>query len=727
MQKLIGTALSTKTLTFQPGSGKAQLEVSVVNYSDRFASFQLEILAAGGDPSSERTWYTLSPEISTKKPPGDTTRFIVEIQRTPIVGFIGLMNLTVRVFSVELGTEERHIVRLRVEKGIGDLQIIAELPSARQQGYPNGTLEIPLRLYNPSPQGIVANLGLQSAYRWLSVVPMRIKLPPQQWIDQILSCAVPDIDEAIANTDYRFKLQITHTDSPPTQLAGSVEILPQGQIRLEVPQVGQSFPLKHQWLPQNPAVTATYTLVLINQSNSQYQAAIEVQQMSVSARFGFEIFPAELVLAPAQTETFNLKVSGKRSWWGWVREVRWQVAAQLTPPKRLTEPSLAPLPVVDREQTLTLKVFPVIPRWLQALLGLLGGVMVWWLLWGQYYYIRHQGAVNTVQFNGLGDRLLSGGMDQRVRHWAIQGKHLHFLAISGRADKAVRTLKYRPVDNNEMAMGLENGEIHIWNLLSGATTPRRILVYQKDDRVMDVEFTPDSRYLFSGYGSGLVAKWYVGPDFAAQENPDEPQLTERFDFAIADLALLGEKSEILAIGGRYNQLMLWNTVTQDSPLALATEDTPHSSSPTSQDYYITSLATPEQYPFRLAVADNQGRIRIWNLRPCLAASGPSQSCELLDQWEEGHGSGAIRAIAFSRDGSYLASVGDDGRLVVWPLRDTGARLTKYLQGQAIAQSTQPLNTVDIAFIPTTDENQNPLIQMVTGGDNGEIKLYRLQN
>ncbi|MDJ1176112.1 WD40 repeat domain-containing protein [Roseofilum capinflatum] len=738
VEKLMSTELSTKELTFQPGYGVAQFEVKVLNQGDRFASFQLEIIAAGVPPQDERTWYSLSPEVSTKKPPGDLTRFIVEIHRTPILGFVGLVNLTIRIFSLELGTEERHILRLRVQKGIGELLIQAELPNSKLKGYPNSDLELPIRLLNPGQKEITALIALSSSYSWLNRSPVPLSLPPGQWMDYSLVCYVPDFEEAIASISYLADIKITHPDGPPTQLQAAIEILPQGEIRFEIPQPEQTLPQKRRWLPSWKSTPVMYPLELDNQSNQRCQTTIDLPLEEKDNRnpLQLELSPPEHTLNPTETQTFDLRVETQRPWLGWVRERLIPIEANVLPVGAASSigigavlkpaPTTASVPIIDRQQTLMLRVFPIVPRWLQGLLILGLAWVFWWFIYGQYYYIHHKGPVMTVQLNGLGDRVLSGGIDQQVRDWIIEGKKLEFIDIRALADKAVRTVKYRPVDNNQMAMGLENGEIQLWDLLSYEEMPVRSLVYQKDDRVMDLEFTPDSRYLYSGHGSGLLAKWYIGQDFEQIQNVNEPELTQTFEFAISDLAFVGQGAETLAIAGRFNQLILWNTADNSTQ----TVDISDPDTATGQDNYITSLATAEKRPFLLAVADNQGSISIWNLRPCLEpglGAGANPPCELLDRWDNSHEGEAVRSIAFSADGAYLASVGDDGRLILWPLRDTGERLSKYLKGKVISNHSQSLNTVDLSLIPSRRNRSGSQLQIVTGGDDGKVRLYQVQS
>ena len=59
-EKNLDVSLSAKSLELVPGESIAELAITVVNQSDRRASFQVEILAAGQDPRVTLRWYDLS-------------------------------------------------------------------------------------------------------------------------------------------------------------------------------------------------------------------------------------------------------------------------------------------------------------------------------------------------------------------------------------------------------------------------------------------------------------------------------------------------------------------------------------------------------------------------------------------------------------------------------------------------------------------------------------------
>jgi WD40 repeat protein len=168
------------------------------------------------------------------------------------------------------------------------------------------------------------------------------------------------------------------------------------------------------------------------------------------------------------------------------------------------------------------------------------------------------------------------------------------------------------------------------------------------------------------------------------------------------MALLGETEAILALVGRYNQITLWNW--QQDRMATLDYRTG------GQNDYITRLASAEQRPHLLAIADNQGHIALWNTEDCF-----ENNCEALDTFtasEEG-----LRSLALSPDGCYLAAGGDDGRLRLWTLTNEGLRSRSQSDGTEIAHLGTPIYSVDL-FV------KDGRLAIAVGTLTGQIRLYR---
>ncbi|MEQ8999594.1 MAG: WD40 repeat domain-containing protein [Coleofasciculus sp. B1-GNL1-01] len=711
VDNLIDTTVAPKQLRFKPGGLPASFEVKVVNDSDRFASFQVEVTAAGVDPDRLPDWYKISPEVSTKKPPGDVTHFQVAIVDNPVPGFVGLMNLTVRVFSMELPDEDREVLRLILEQGTGSIPLKLDLPVREFQEYPANEDEIPVRVYNPSQLETHVTLKLSGLDpTWIvDGTERQLYLPPNGQVTETFICQIPDISQAPSRI-YPFAIAATHRHGSPAQVEGTLEVLPMGLVEFSATPKQQQIPTKRAWILnwRNPPVP--YTLEFENHSNLQQQVTVNIQgEDQQECTLELPDKPAEL--NPGQTAQALLRVQARRHLWGRKKELSLEAMATLSD-QRLgnTNPT---------SQFLKLNVYPIIPTWLLFAGGLLILYLLWALSWLNPNNNRfgHQAEVNSVQFNGMSQNVVSGSNDQTLIKWRVDGFFNPFanpevdeIANTG---KAVRVIRYKPVDNNFVAAGLENGEIQLLNLL--AETPKLMdsFVFQKDDRVLALEFTEDSRYLFSGHGSGKVLGWDIYQDLhqnIGQFDPaKEPVLELNFDFAVYGLKFIGQGNQNLAVAGRFNQLVILNL--GDNSLRKVTYQAGQEGG---QDDYILSMDIAKLKPYLLATSDNQGIITLWDMRPCLV---DNQSCEILDRWSNGHGSLPVRSVALSNGGCYLASGGDDGRTMLWPLTTQGKRAENYSSGIEVDQSfdNKKFNSVDINVL-----KRNILI--ASGSDDTQVRV-----
>jgi len=163
MVDLVQAKVTRTRLTFIPQAGDeddnefdhpnsdSEFDVVVTNNSDQFASFQLELSAAGVNPSSGLKWYRVEPRISTKKPPGQTTTFHVKVIKAPVPAYDTSIDLTVRAFSIEfakLATEET--LSLRIEKPQRSFRIY--LPIKDLKVMPGDSIRVPILVYNLSPK-----------------------------------------------------------------------------------------------------------------------------------------------------------------------------------------------------------------------------------------------------------------------------------------------------------------------------------------------------------------------------------------------------------------------------------------------------------------------------------------------------------------------------------------------------------------------------------------------
>jgi len=678
----ISIKVSAQVLKFRPGGPPATFEVTVDNDSDRFASFQLEIVAAGADSAPSFRWYTLSPEVSSKKPPGDSTKFLVTITDSPVPGFAGMMNLTVRVFSLELRDEERQVLRLYVQEGTGAKPLKIDLPVRKFQAAPGAQVEIPVRLLNPNQQTMdvmLSFLGVESSW-FLKGAEQRLQLGPGEQTEVIFYCQPPD---AIAL-------------SPCQIYPFTIEVLPTGYVDFSCTPQQQTIPAKGSKRLRRQTEPASYELQFENASNLCSSTSIQIHGKDWQ-KCKLEVIPPETELRPGETSKAVLLVSKPRPRWGIREKLLLEVTAILSDRR---------LDLRNDTQTLELRVLPVIPFALQVLGGLLL-LLLLFLLFRPFE--GHTAAVTSVRFNGLADRVISGSSDQTIRRWSVQGNHLKPMGVFARTGKAVRVVRFKPVNNDIVAAGLENGEIQLWDVLGNRKEPLEFFFNERDDRVLDLEFTKDSRYLFSSHGSGLILAWDLeGDPSNSLSDRKKPLAKLKSDFAVYDLAVVGTGGTNLAIGGRYNRLVVWDIKSNKI------RRVPYQ--PGDQNSYIQSLAVAADQPNLMATADNQGNITLWNMGQCLAKDN---KCEILDEWSTGHSGKPVRSVNLSKDGCYLASAGDDGREMLWPLTRDGKRDLKFLNGTKLDQFPTKINDVNLIL-------RGEDILVVSGSDDHGVRLRRVE-
>ncbi|MBW4523125.1 MAG: hypothetical protein KME16_26090 [Scytolyngbya sp. HA4215-MV1] len=718
-KKQITTELSHRQVTLSAGQATAVFYATVYNDSSRFASFQLRLLAAGALLNTPKSWYRLTPAISTKIPAGDCTRFQIEIFDLPPIAqqFQGAIDLTVEVTSRELENQyDRQLLRL-VAEGLQGQPPDLSLLVPNQEARPNERVTILGQIQNPTSVPMEATLRLDGLPdRWFPAgIQQIVSLPAGKSQKVVFECEIPSPEQAFSQI-YPLRLEATGR-FPSVTAAGSFYILPAGTLQFACSPLECAIPeVLGRW--QNPPQgTAKFSLQFRNQSNLAPGVQVAVQALKPQRRwFGAKATPPPAVVdplvlppgvslgslpvaLPTGNSTLPLYIQQRLPWLGWARSKRFEVKAAAID---------CHIPLQDETQTLEVNLFPVIPLW-QQLLGVLLVLGLGALTWSLLRDPGHQAAVNSVQFNGQGTEVLSGSSDQSIRRWKILEQHLYTQSRMGNLTKAVRVARYRPVNNDQVALGLENGEIQLANLLTGE---RSRLTPDKDDRVFGLVFSRDARTLYSGHGSGLVLQWDIR-NFHPTQN--KPQLAYDTQFAIQAMTLVGNTDEYLAIGGRFNRFLLMQVLTDSHQKPKTTQffDLPYPSGGSTD--YITSLSAATEQPNLLAISDTQGRISLWDTDTCVQNRG---NCAAIDKAWLGHEGSPVRAIALSSNGCFLASGGDDGRVKLWSLDGQGLRRSSELSGRVLDQTKHPLNAVDV--IQTRDS-----VWVTSGGADKQVRLYRV--
>lgn len=738
---LINASLSTQSITFRPGTNPTSFTVTVNNDSSQFASFQIDITAAGEQRNTEYRWYKLEPELAATKPPGSSTEFQVFILNTPIPGFVGAVDLKVRIFSPQLGQERRLMLRLIIERDNQPTVLSVELPVRAFQVYPRNTVDIPVRVRNLSQQTTNATLrfvGVDSS--WLNGnVERQFPLDPGGYTEVTFQCQPPSVVQS-PSQNYPFTIEATSNNGYPASAAGNIEVLPVGFVEFHVTQNRQKIPSQSAWLPKLKSDTATFELIFKNASNLYQEVNVNIQGRDWR-KCTYKTVPETANLHLGETSQVNLDVKTKRPWLGIGKTLLLEAKAELLD-QRLgtTDPAT---------QTLELESLPIIPLWLQlAILGIIALLLA--LLWMRSP-IMHTRTVNSVAFSGNALLALSGSDDCTLRLWKINnGESLQpadikynqkpvacdrqqepqgLLAIT---DDAVQVSRFMPVENNRVAIGLDSGVIELRDVPTGETTEQ--LQDQQDpkakgDRVFDLAFTKNSLYLFSGYGSGKLRLWSrtsVNNQFQLQPAVINLQTQLNLSgFQIRALTLSPD-DQTLVIAGNFKRFLLWswnpNQVDNKQP-NLSVQTLAKIDARIGSTDYVWGIDFAPNSPAKiLATSDSAGYITIWNLSQCqtLKNASPQNTisevdCPPIDSWQVMSKS-PVRTLKFSEDGRLLVSGGDDGRVIAWYLTsEYKLDRTKAATGQTIDQSPKGIRSVDLK------DNM-----ILSGDEDHQVKLHRIK-
>ncbi len=726
----IRSELSTQRLLFESGGEPARFTVTVYNESDRFAAFRLSLKAPGVPDSRAADWYRLVPSVSSKIPSGDYTQFIVEIFAPPPgdIGSSANMILKTVVSSIDLDRQDdRQDLELLISGSLFRPLLASLKSSPTVELNPEDPIELIAEIENRNRQTLTATLELPEPYSiWFENNRQTIVLEPMMPKLVYFRGRIPGDTRSPNAGLYPLPIVITQANHPPEQLETAVQILADGEVLYTAePHEAQLPEQAYRWL--NPLeATASYTLTVENHSNQQVQTEIKVYNLikhqwqwpwtgyslpwkkqpeieieSVDEKLKGLTPAPNIELSPSPIETlegyhlqeFDLEVTRKLPWLGWSR--REALEAHLT----ILE---GDRPIQKDIQHLELGILPVIPFWLQLTGGTFILAMI--LLLMKLFPSGHTEPVNSVQFNGQGTEVLSGSNDQTIRRWSVDGDLLISKGILLKEAKAIRTVRFRPVNNDEIAAGLENGEVRVANLLQRDDV--RLGSFSNADRVFDLVFSRDSRQMYSAHGSGQVIPWNVdirdGNGLAA-EQPIQPAQP----FAISAIALLGEQEDLIAIGGRYNRLTLID------PVKKQFFEVPYEAG--GQEDYIKSFTTAQQQPDLLANSDNRGNIALWDFSSCRKNL---PTCQPITRWT-GHGGQSVNAVKMTNDGCFLASAGSDGQVKLWAMDGLGHRRGQNSEGKVLSKANNPLNSVDII-------RKEDYLLVVTGGDDHRVNLQRVK-
>jgi WD40 repeat protein len=737
--KRISSDLSQRHLTIIPNFDQSevreqsenQFTVKVTNNTKKFLSFQLRLRLPQNTQAeidqSNHDWYRVEPQASAKKPPGSSMTFQVTIVRPPIPTYDRTLDLDLQTFSVE-APEFSNLQRLRLYVAKPRAPLSLKLLANSYKTVPGQAVEISTLVYNCSSKTQEVTLhcfGLNSEwfpYGTSQIVSIEPGFPKTvQFI-----CQLPD-DPTIESRCIPFEVRADVTQGETPIERATLEVLSVGEIKVSCQKPNLCIPrdLRNYEI--------IYECVIENQSNTA--SRIELKPRSQPG-FPYRVKSGEdyhLEVGDQRTEAIVVD-SIYRPWFGGSR--RYQI--KLEPQLFLNEQSESAkfTRIIAPETPLSLKVLPMIPLWLQWL-----SIPMIALLIGVYGWINprvpQQGSVNIVHLNGVADTVLTGASDGSVRTWTIdvnqslpQRRVTYRSAIAESLDRGVQVLRLRPKENDEIALGFENGKIQIWDLRQQKLKQDIFNSNNKDnDKVFSLEYTSDSQYLFSGHGSGAIHIW----DLQTLSQSDQwfQVLETRTPISTMVLQENQLQQTSVYVGGQYNQLLMWHVEKQ--AVKRLTPLTTERSQFAGQNRYINSIVLADQF---LITGNNQGQIsvldttKVSNCEPTqqkvslkLRSQKKSislQNCSIaqVDQWLLDQPDKGVRAIALTKVESgnyYLAAVGDSGQVKLWQLNRQGNRISD-------GHSLEPAPNVKLRSVDIKQRGDSILV-VTSNASDSYIRLY----
>jgi len=786
MHKPFSTYISQSSLDFCPGGEPATFWVAVQNNSSDYASFQLELEPAGVEQDDSPNWYQLVSADAYSIPPKDCIRFEIKILDLPASrqGFVGILFLQAKTYSPELEAFDTQTLKLCVT-GVAPQVLFC---TDNFQAAPSSEISIPLEVKNPNAHPTSMDLRLTGLPTdWLIQDRKSLLLASRATQVVTFRCQIPAATE-VSPGFYPFSADILQSDTVQQSQAALLEVLQGGQIQLRC-EDGDAFVEEycHHQLPERPGLLfnrhsqqANYTVTIENQSNVVVEGELALEEKRTPSFWeiryprlaklcqkfhSVEPLYTEVALPSATENIAEVGIFYRPPLLGWGRYYEFEMQDGLLHPG---------IEVQNQTKVFSLKVLPVIARWLQGvgLLGLL--ILCWWLIFkGHRATVTHAQIYShkTALDNTLEQRenthnakpgIVSGAENGTLMNWPLSiqrlwnpGRNISLSnADSHRSIEVVRHWNYRDNEDvdenktkfNQVAIGFSNGDIEIydWNtkkiahilsiqssseptpckeedVISRDSTGKALAPVYTGDRVFDLVFDPTGESLYSAHGSGRVWKW---PLNGKNSRPECLQGRQMNSVAAMTLVEIDAES-LLAIAGQRNHLKLL-ALTKGPPSRDILLDN-YASKPARKDNHIRTLDSIEKSS-KLAIGDDSGNITLVDLAAC---SNGESICSPVDSWQ-GHDGQPIRAVSLSENGCYLATAGDDGKAKLWPVSSGGSRDRSYFshffsEGAVIRKSRQrrsfhpfklrPLETVDIS-------QQGNTLWMVSGGEDKQVRVQK---